>query len=103
SGQPAVKSKPGEKAVEPVSQFIFGTSEGSKSVQQYVDLIGPTDMSVLIMGETGTGKEFVSNSIHNKSERASKPFIAIDCGALPKELAGSELFGHMKGSFTGAI
>jgi Transcriptional regulator containing GAF, AAA-type ATPase, and DNA binding domains len=49
------------------------------------------------------GKEFIANSIHQKSERADKPFIAIDCGALPKELAGSELFGHMKGSFTGAI
>lgn len=103
SGQPAPKSKTGEQAPEPVAKFIFGKSEGSKSVQEYVDLIGPTDMSVLIIGETGTGKEFVSNSIHNKSNRADKPFIAIDCGALPKELAGSELFGHMKGSFTGAI
>jgi len=103
TGQPAGKPNSGEPASEPVSKFVAGTSEGSRSVQQYVDLIGPTDMSVLIMGETGTGKEYVSNSIHNKSNRAGKPFIAIDCGALPKELAGSELFGHMKGSFTGAI
>lgn len=84
-------------------KFIFGSSKASKTVQEHIDLIGPTDMSVLVIGETGTGKEFVSNSIHNKSDRAGKPFIAIDCGALPKELAGSELFGHMKGSFTGAI
>lgn len=85
------------------SAFIQGTSKASQTVQEHVNLIGPTDMSVLIIGETGTGKEFIANSIHQKSERADKPFIAIDCGALPKELAGSELFGHMKGSFTGAI
>jgi two-component system response regulator HydG len=60
-------------------------------------------MSVIIHGETGTGKEFVAQSIHKLSGRADKPFIAIDCGALPKELAGSELFGHVKGSFTGAV
>ena len=60
-------------------------------------------MSVIITGETGTGKEFVANAIHLKSKRAAKPFVAIDCGALGKELAGSELFGHIKGSFTGAM
>lgn len=103
SGKSAGKQKDEAKVSEQVPTFIFGKSEASKSVQQYVDLIGPTDMSVLIMGETGTGKEFVSRSIHDKSTRANHPFIAIDCGALPKELAASELFGHMKGSFTGAI
>lgn len=103
TGKPAPKPKAEEKALEIHPKYLFGTSQASKAVQQYVDLIGPTDMSVLIIGETGTGKEFVSNSIHNQSNRADKPFVAIDCGALPKELAGSELFGHMKGSFTGAI
>ncbi|HSF52928.1 MAG TPA: sigma-54 dependent transcriptional regulator [Algoriphagus sp.] len=103
TGKPAPKPKADEKAPEIHPKYLFGTSQASKAVQQYVDLIGPTDMSVLIIGETGTGKEFVSNSIHNQSNRADKPFVAIDCGALPKELAGSELFGHMKGSFTGAI
>ncbi len=103
SGKSAPKQKDESKASELVPKFIFGKSEASKAVQQYVDLIGPTDMSVLITGETGTGKEFVSKSIHEKSARANHPFIAIDCGALPKELAASELFGHMKGSFTGAI
>ncbi len=103
SGKPVQKAKVEGKGTENVPKYQFGKSEASKAVQQYVDLIGPTDMSVLIIGETGTGKEFVSNSIHNQSNRSGRPFVAIDCGALPKELAGSELFGHMKGSFTGAI
>jgi len=60
-------------------------------------------MSVLILGESGTGKEFVARKIHAESNRASKPFVAIDCGALPKDLAASEFFGHIKGSFTGAV
>lgn len=84
-------------------KFIVGKSPQSQVVQRHVELIAPADMSVVISGETGTGKEFVAQSIHKFSPRASRPFIAIDCGALPKELAGSELFGHMKGAFTGAI
>ena len=83
--------------------FIVGKSNHSQTVQRHVELIAPSDMSVVIHGETGTGKEFVAQSIHKLSGRAHKPFIAIDCGALPKELAGSELFGHIKGSFTGAV
>ncbi len=84
-------------------RFITGKSNQSEIVQKHIDLIAPTDMSVIITGETGTGKEFVANEIHNKSKRKEYPFVAIDCGALPKELAGSELFGHMKGAFTGAL
>lgn len=84
-------------------EFIVGKSAQSQSVQKYITLIAPSDMSVIIQGETGTGKEFVAQSIHRMSERKSGPFVAIDCGALPKELAGSELFGHVKGAFTGAI
>ena len=83
--------------------FIIGKSTQSQAVQRHVELIAPSDMSVVIHGETGTGKEFVAQSIHRLSARANKPFVAIDCGALPKELAGSELFGHIKGSFTGAV
>lgn len=83
--------------------FIIGESPQSKQVMKHIELIAPTDMSVIIQGETGTGKEFVANEIHNRSQRKDQPFVAIDCGALPKELAGSELFGHIKGSFTGAI
>lgn len=84
-------------------RFIFGKSRAAEQLQKHIDLIAPTDMSVIITGETGTGKEFVANAIHLKSKRADKPFVAIDCGALGKELAGSELFGHIKGSFTGAL
>src|SRR5689334_4719754 len=85
------------------SDFIVGQSSQSQTVQRHIELIAPSDMSVIIHGETGTGKEFVAQSVHKYSKRSDKPFIAIDCGALPKELAGSELFGHVKGAFTGAV
>ncbi len=84
-------------------EFIIGKSPQSLTVQKYITLIAPSDMSLIIQGETGTGKEFVAQSVHRLSKRSTGPFIAIDCGALPKELAGSELFGHIKGSFTGAV
>jgi two-component system, NtrC family, response regulator HydG len=87
---------------EPLN-YIVGKSVQSQTVQRYIELIAPSDMSVIINGETGTGKEFVAQSIHRYSKRANYPFVAIDCGALPKELAGSELFGHIKGAFTGAV
>ncbi|MGB3588319.1 MAG: sigma-54 dependent transcriptional regulator [Tunicatimonas sp.] len=91
-----------EKAPK-VARFVTGESPQSRQVMQHIRLIAPTDMSVIIQGETGTGKEFVANEVHNYSKRKEKPFVAIDCGALPKDLAGSELFGHVKGSFTGAM
>ena len=69
----------------------------------YVRLVAPTQMSVLINGSSGTGKEYVAHRIHELSKRSDKPFIAIDCGSIPKELAASEFFGHVKGSFTGAL
>lgn len=84
-------------------RFIFGKSRAAEQLQKHVELIAPTNMSVIITGETGTGKEFVANAIHLRSKRADKPFVAIDCGALSKELSGSELFGHVKGAFTGAL
>lgn len=83
--------------------FITGKSKASETVQKHINLIAPTNMSTLIIGETGTGKEFVAQAIHQQSKRKDQKFIAIDCGALPKELAGSELFGHVKGAFTGAL
>jgi two-component system response regulator HydG len=84
-------------------KFVFGPSHQTEVLQKHINLIAPTDMSVIITGETGTGKEYVANAIHLNSKRKNKPFVAIDCGALPKELAGSELFGHIKGAFTGAV
>ena len=83
--------------------FIEGVSPTSKKLSKFINLVAPTDMSVLIMGESGTGKEVVAKLIHLKSDRRNKPFIAVDCGAIPKEIASSEFFGHIKGSFTGAI
>ena len=98
------RTAPAKTALAPDGKrFIFGKSRAAEQLQKHIDLIAPTDMSVIITGETGTGKEFVANAIHLKSKRADKPFVAIDCGALSKELAGSELFGHIKGSFTGAM
>ncbi len=87
----------------PKSGYVIGSSAEAEKLEKHIQLVAPTDLSVLVMGETGTGKEFVSRRIHDLSQRNSGPFIAIDCGALPKELAGSELFGHVKGAFTGAL
>lgn len=84
------------------TKYIEGSSDAARQLYSYVSLVAPTPMSVLINGASGTGKEFVAHRIHRLSRRADKPFIAIDCGAIPKELAASEFFGHVKGSFTGA-
>lgn len=83
--------------------YISGASQTASKVERYIDLVAPTSMSVIIQGESGTGKEYVARMIHQKSKRSDKPFMAVDCGALSKELAGSELFGHVKGSFTDAV
>lgn len=83
--------------------FIKGESAIAKKLYEYVDLVAPTEMSVMIIGESGTGKEHIARSIHNQSKRAEGPFVAVDCGVLSKELAASELFGHAKGAFTGAL
>jgi two-component system response regulator HydG len=85
------------------SQFLVGQSQGIKDVYEQIKTIAPTNYSVIIYGESGTGKEVVAKEIHAKSNRKNKPFIALDCGTLSKELAASELFGHVKGSFTGAL
>lgn len=94
-------SKQQEQKIQPV--FVKGESEASQELMHHIELIAPTNMTVLILGESGTGKENIARSIHRLSSRADGPFVAIDCGALSEELASSELFGHIKGSFTGAI
>jgi two-component system, NtrC family, response regulator HydG len=83
--------------------YIIGESAQAKELYKQIDLVAPTNYSVIILGESGTGKESVAQTIHNRSARKDKPFIAMDCGSLSKELAGSELFGHEKGAFTGAL
>jgi two-component system, NtrC family, response regulator HydG len=85
------------------SKYVFGKSAVFKNILEQIHLVAPTNYSVIIYGESGSGKESVANEIHNNSSRANKPFVAIDCGSLSKELASSELFGHEKGSFTGAV
>ena len=85
------------------NEFVRGISVASKKLLDHIHLVSPTDMSVLIIGESGTGKEIIAKSIHQQSTRKNNNFIAVDCGAIPKELAASEFFGHLKGSFTGAI
>ncbi len=85
------------------TDYVFGKSAHSKELLRQIELVAPTNYSVIIYGESGAGKEAVAQTIHKKSKRARQPFIAMDCGAMSKELAGSELFGHEKGSFTGAL
>lgn len=83
-------------------KYIEGESEASRKLYSYVSLVAPTPMSVLILGASGTGKEYVARRIHELSPRAGKPFFALDCGAIPKDVAASEFFGHVKGAYTGA-
>jgi two-component system response regulator HydG len=101
----SLKKQQGPSKPEATSKkvpYITGISEEAIRIKEYIMLVAPTDMSVIIQGESGTGKEYVSRMIHENSSRRDKPFVALDCGALSKDLAGSELFGHVKGAFTGA-
>lgn len=85
------------------AEFVAGISSASQKLNEYIKLVAPTSMSVLIVGESGTGKEVIAQYIHKNSDRKDFNFIAVDCGSIPKEIAASEFFGHVKGSFTGAI
>jgi two-component system response regulator HydG len=100
--QQALSAKTEQKSDHQLD-YVKGISEASARMDEYISLVAPTDMSVLILGESGTGKEYVARKIHQESRRSKSPFVAIDCGALPKDLAASEFFGHLKGSFTGAV
>lgn len=97
--EPTTKSVPAAVRYK----YVPGESQQSRQIQKLIELVAPTDMTVLLLGESGTGKEVVANTIHALSARKNKPFVAVDCGSLPPELAGSELFGHKKGAFTGAL
>jgi two-component system response regulator HydG len=100
---PAPAAKTGKKQVPLVDGVVVGTSRASKELSRQIELVAPTNYSVIILGESGSGKEEVAKSIHLHSQRSGQPFIAMDCGSLTKELAASEFFGHEKGSFTGAF
>jgi two-component system response regulator HydG len=99
--QPKSIREPEKGAYE--SNFLEGESDAARQLYNYVGLVAPTNMSVLINGASGTGKEYIAHRIHRLSRRKEQPFVPIDCGAIPKELAASEFFGHIKGSFTGAL
>lgn len=92
----------GEKSAEDIVAELGGESSRIRQVIEYVNVVCPTDMSVIIRGESGTGKELIAHLIHKRSKRYGKPFVAVDCGAIPDTLAESELFGYEKGAFTGA-
>jgi len=85
-----------------INRELIGESDAFKTVITYVQQVAPSDSTVLIIGETGTGKEMIAREVHRRSLRSAKPFVAINCGAIPRDLLESELFGHEKGAFTGA-
>lgn len=98
---PADKKK--EKKRNTGTAYIKGTSQEADKLYEYIRLVAPTMMTVLITGESGSGKEYIARLIHSQSSRKDAPFVAVDCGAIPKDLAASEFFGHVKGAFTGAV
>jgi len=84
-------------------EFLVGEAPTTRDLYKQIEIVAPTNYSIILYGESGTGKEVIAKTIHNMSDRKDKPFIAMDCGTLSKELSGSELFGHVKGAFTGAL
>lgn len=100
---PEPSSKEKKPNITISGEYVFGDTATFLHLLQQIDLVAPTNYTVIIYGESGSGKEAIAQEIHKRSKRKNKPFVAIDCGALSKELAGSELFGHEKGSFTGAL
>jgi len=100
NGQSTLK-KPGKPFGD--EDFLVGQSPATRELYRQIELVAPTNYSIILYGESGTGKEVIARTIHQNSARKDKPFVAMDCGTLSKELAGSELFGHVKGAFTGAL
>ena len=102
-GDYATVVNPGPDQAERAFERIIGNSAALESVLEQVEQVAPTDSTVLIEGETGTGKELIAHAIHNASQRCGRAFIKLNCAAIPLDLLESELFGHEKGAFTGAI
>ena len=100
--KPSVNASSANSSSSKSPLYIEGKSESSRQLYSYVELVAPTPMSVLILGASGTGKEYVAHRIHELSQRRDRPFFALDCGAIPRDVAASEFFGHKKGAFTGA-
>ncbi len=92
-----------KSSIASTKEFLVGISPRTVEVYKQIELVAPTNFSVILYGESGTGKEVIAKTIHQQSERGHKPFVAVDCGTLSRELVASELFGHIKGSFTGAL
>jgi two-component system, NtrC family, response regulator HydG len=92
-----------KSTISSTKEFLVGISPRTVEVYKQIELVAPTNYSVILYGESGTGKEVIAKTIHQRSDRSSKPFVAVDCGTLSRELVASELFGHIKGSFTGAL
>ncbi|MDN0022033.1 sigma-54-dependent transcriptional regulator [Leyella lascolaii] len=103
AAKPVAEDTPARKASQTVPRHIEGNDRASRQLYEYISLVAPTPMSVLILGASGTGKEYAARRIHELSRRAGKRFLAIDCGAIPKDVAASEFFGHVKGAYTGAV
>jgi DNA-binding NtrC family response regulator len=102
--QSALEGRPRvTKPAEPWKQFLVGDSPAMEDIDRIIRLVGPRRCTVLISGETGTGKEMAARAIHMASPRASRPMVAVNCSALPENLLEAELFGHVKGAFTGAV
>ncbi len=101
--RPVSTKSNGTKTTSASSEYVFGNTASFRKILHQITLVAPTNYSVIIYGESGSGKEVIAQEIHKHSKRSNKPFVAIDCGALSRELAGSELFGHEKGSFTSAV
>ncbi len=99
----AVDKQSGNKKQVVNGEFLVGEAGATKDLYKQIEIVAPTNYSIILYGESGTGKEVIAKTIHSLSDRADKPFIAMDCGTLSKELSGSELFGHVKGAFTGAL
>jgi formate hydrogenlyase transcriptional activator len=102
-GDAATVVNPGPDLAERTFERIIGNSAALESVLEQVELVAPTDSTVLIEGETGTGKELIAHALHNASQRCGRAFIKLNCAAIPLDLLESELFGHERGAFTGAI